>query len=68
MSIYHALRPGFASAGFANHIGGIFLSAMHRASDWKDARETERQLSKLTDRELLDIGLTRADVTRAARR
>jgi len=29
---------------------------------WSDARETRRVLSKLTDRELDDIGLNRADI------
>ena len=32
--------------------------------DWARARETRRQLSRLTDRELDDIGLTRSDIAR----
>lgn len=68
MTFYHALTPGFASAGLASRIGGVFVSAFARGSERLDAIETERQLSKLSDRELLDIGLTRADIARVARR
>lgn len=34
---------------------------------WNDARMTRNALSQLTDRELDDIGLTRADIDRVAR-
>ena len=36
-------------------------------SNWRRARETHRVLSSLTDYELDDIGLTRADVERFGR-
>lgn len=32
--------------------------------DWARARDTRKQLSRLNDRELADIGLTRADIYR----
>lgn len=42
------------------------ISAMSRAaravSDWNNARATRVALSKLSDRELDDIGLCRADI------
>lgn len=34
---------------------------------WNDARVTRNELSRLTDRELDDIGLTRGDIERVAR-
>jgi uncharacterized protein YjiS (DUF1127 family) len=34
---------------------------------WLDTRRTERALSKLSDRELDDIGLTRGDINDIAR-
>ncbi len=34
---------------------------------WHHQRETERQLSMLTDRELNDIGIERADIGQIAR-
>lgn len=34
---------------------------------WNDARQTRNELARLTDRELDDIGLTRADIDRVAR-
>ena len=48
ISIFRAVQ--FVSAGFAS------LSA------WNDARVTRNSLAKLSDRELDDIGLCRADV------
>ncbi len=41
-----------------------FETALHRISTWNDARVTRNALSKLTDRELDDIGLCRADLER----
>ena len=35
--------------------------------NWHHQRETERQLSLLTDRELADIGIERADIAQIAR-
>ncbi|MBD3802986.1 primosomal protein DnaI [Thioclava marina] len=45
-------RPGFFSS---------VIAALH---DWNDARVTRKALSKLSDRALEDIGLTRFDVAR----
>jgi uncharacterized protein YjiS (DUF1127 family) len=42
----------------------VLLSGLRR---WLRARETARQLSALSDRELSDIGITRHDITRVAR-
>lgn len=68
MAPFGTQQTGFLSLGIAEQIGGLFVSAMSSATSWSDARKTEKALSSLTDRELLDIGLTRADITRVARR
>ena len=49
----HSFGSGFFSA--VNTIYGMLAS-------WNDARMTRNALSKLTDRELEDIGLNRADL------
>lgn len=49
-----------ASAGFASKL----FSAV---GDWMNARATRNALHRLSDRELDDIGLTRADIERVAR-
>lgn len=42
----------------------VVLSGLRR---WIRARDTARQLSALSDRELADIGLTRGDIAEAVR-
>jgi len=42
----------------------VVLSGLRR---WLRARETARQLSALSDRELSDIGLARHDIAQVAR-
>ena len=42
--------------------GGLFQRAVAFISDWNDIRVTRKALSRLSDRELEDIGLTRGDV------
>jgi uncharacterized protein YjiS (DUF1127 family) len=42
----------------------VILSSLGR---WLRSRETARQLSALSDRELSDIGLSRGDIYQAAR-
>ncbi|MFC4172904.1 DUF1127 domain-containing protein [Microvirga sp. GCM10011540] len=42
----------------------VIFSSIRR---WLRARETAHQLYALTDRELSDIGMSRADISRVAR-
>lgn len=50
------------------HTAPTGLTALFAAfTAWKDARATRKALSALTDRELEDIGLTRADINRVAK-
>ncbi|NBJ13481.1 DUF1127 domain-containing protein [Microvirga arsenatis] len=47
----------------------MFLSIiLARFRQWRRSRETVRQLSALSDRELLDIGISRYDIAQVARR
>lgn len=51
-------------------VGGmdtIFSKVVAALSAWNEIRATRRELSRLSDRELADIGLVRADIGRVAR-
>ena len=50
------------AAGTHGRIGQIFASLRARFDDWNDARVTRNALSRLSDRELEDIGLVRGDI------
>lgn len=43
-------------------IAQVFAALVAAVAAWNDARMTRNALSKLSDRELDDIGLTRADI------
>lgn len=66
ISIYDPARP--SNLNLAGHIGGLFVNLFGTAAHWREVRRTEKVLSELTDRELDDVGLTRADIPRVARR
>ncbi|MFD1913113.1 DUF1127 domain-containing protein [Halodurantibacterium flavum] len=40
----------------------LFEAGISRLSDWNQVRVTRKELSRLTDRELDDIGLCRSDI------
>jgi len=44
----------------------MFSSIMRRFQDWKRYGVAMQELSQLSDRELADIGITRADIPRVA--
>ncbi|MFT7058122.1 MAG: hypothetical protein ACJASV_000622 [Pseudorhodobacter sp.] len=48
---------------FVEFVGNVFS----KLSTWNDARTTRNALSKLSDRELDDIGLSRADICSVTR-
>ncbi|TCM84416.1 DUF1127 domain-containing protein [Rhodovulum steppense] len=52
------------SGGLRAQIAGL----VGRLAAWNDARATRKLLSRLSDRELDDIGLNRAEIDRIARR
>lgn len=48
-------------------LGTLVMRLLSVVASWWDARVTRRELSRLSDRELDDIGLCRGDIERAAR-
>jgi uncharacterized protein YjiS (DUF1127 family) len=58
MAVFDLVRPAHAGFGRAPSLGGLVAAL----GAWNDRRVTRRELSKLSDRELEDIGLSRADI------
>ncbi len=50
------------AAGKNGRVGPFVARAIARFNAWHDARSTRNALSKLSDRELEDIGLCRGDI------
>ncbi|QYX57435.1 DUF1127 domain-containing protein [Roseovarius sp. SCSIO 43702] len=49
-----------------NANGSLFARLVARIASWNDTRVTRNALSRLTDRELNDIGLERGDIRRVS--
>jgi uncharacterized protein YjiS (DUF1127 family) len=64
MAAYDTPQASLVSTGAIGRIGTLFTSIMAGLTAWNDARATRKALSGLSQRELDDIGLTRADVDR----
>ncbi|SNR25207.1 DUF1127 domain-containing protein [Puniceibacterium sediminis] len=56
-----------SGAGLSVQIAELFKSAFGAVSAWNDARITHKSLSRLSDRELDDIGLTRSEIYMVSR-
>ncbi|WP_136439720.1 DUF1127 domain-containing protein [Pacificoceanicola onchidii] len=67
MSTYDVNRH-YSTAHSANRLGYFLVGAISMFAAWNDARQTRNSLASLSDRELDDIGLTRADIDEVARR
>lgn len=57
------MNRSFAVGG----VGNVAANLFSMLSAWKDTRVTRRELNRLSDRELDDIGLCRSDIERVAR-
>ena len=68
MAVYTNTQTQYQAGGVASRIVKAFASAINSLALWNDARATRTALSRLTDRELEDIGLTRAEIEWAVRR
>ena len=66
MAAFDTTRPSTGLA--AGRTASIFTSAFAAVASWNDARITRRALSKLTARELDDIGLCYGDIDAVAAR
>lgn len=51
----------------AGGMGNVVERFVAFLSSWQEARMTRRELGRLSDRELDDIGLSRGDIERVAR-
>lgn len=61
MAFFAQSRP-VADGVFNRSMGFSVFDLVAKVSAWNDMRVTRRELSKLSDRELNDIGLSRADI------
>lgn len=61
MAFFTQSRP-VADGVFNRSMGFSFSDVVAKFSAWNDMRVTRRELSKLSDRELNDIGLNRSDI------
>lgn len=66
MTTFDTNRTSFGATTVAARISGVLHTAIETAVSWNDARLTRKVLSSLTNRELEDIGLTRADIDMVA--
>lgn len=67
MAAFATTRPAPFGAITAYAFVQGFTSVAERMQAWNDARRTRAALSNLSDWELADIGLSRADIDRIAR-
>lgn len=68
MSLYNTAHTDNEIAALGNRIGALIVDTISMLATWNDARLTRKTLSKLTDRELDDIGLTRGQIDAVAYR
>jgi uncharacterized protein YjiS (DUF1127 family) len=66
MASFDTTRP--VAGQSAGKISGFFMNMFSAVAAWNDARITRNSLSKLTARELDDIGLTYGDIEEIATR
>lgn len=64
MAALETTRPGMEGRLVGGRLMSLFTAAVAAIAAWNDARVTRNELSRLSDRELDDIGLTRADIER----
>jgi len=67
MAAFDTTRTTYGSHGLIGRIGSFLASLTGAVAAWNDARLTRNALSRLSDRELDDIGLGRGDIDRIAR-
>lgn len=61
MAAFETMTPATGGV-FGGRLSDAMRGIVAAVVAWNDARETHKALSKLTDRELEDIGLCRADI------
>lgn len=66
MALFDTTRTTYGTASAANRFFAALSNVVAAVIAWNDARVTRNALSGLTDRELEDIGLSRADIDAVA--
>ncbi|MCA3439936.1 MAG: DUF1127 domain-containing protein [Rhodobacter sp.] len=64
MAAFETTRPAPFGATSTYHFIQFVSNVLATVKGWNDARVTRKALSALSDRELDDIGLCRADIDR----
>lgn len=62
MAAFDTTRPLATGTVFGSRLSKFIMNAFAAVATWNDVRVTRSSLSKLTDRELDDIGLCRGDI------
>lgn len=68
MALFDIQRPVPLYAGSVNRFFGSIFAVAGDIRAWSDARRTHKALSRLSLRELDDIGLVPGDIDRISRR
>ena len=64
MAAFDTVRPSYGKPAVSGRMSLGIAGMLGALAVWNDRRVTRRALSKLSDRELDDIGLTRGDIDR----
>ncbi len=67
MAVFDTTRTTYGAVGLFGRMGAAITAMASAIIAWNDARVTRNALSKLSDRELEDIGLVRGDIDEVAR-
>lgn len=62
MAVIETTRPNTLGFLVGSPISRFVANLVNAAASWNDNRATRNALTKLSDRELEDIGLTRRDI------
>lgn len=68
MAAIDTTRPAYLATGFIGRAATLVSRAIAAIAGWNDIRVTRNALSRLSDRELEDIGLVRGDIDTVASR
>lgn len=66
MAAFDTTRTAYGAISFIGRISAVIAEYTGAVIAWNDARVTRNALSKLSDRELEDIGLVRGDIETVA--
>jgi len=62
MTVIDNTRASHSTPAFSGHFGQSITTLFGAFATWNDARITRNSLSRLSDRQLEDIGMCRGDI------